>query len=92
MIHGGWALDAIAMTAKLFVYMAIPVLGAALFSGVVIGVVQVASQLSDLSVGFVPKIIIVMISLFFFGHWMLHLYAIYMMHYYANIPMWINQP
>lgn len=88
--QGGWALTAMVMTAKEFVFLAAPILGAALVSGVLIGLIQVASQISDMSVSFVPKLIIVMLVFLVSMHWLLGSYVSFLHHFYQQIPVWVN--
>ncbi|QQD72043.1 Putative flagellar biosynthesis protein FliQ [Acidithiobacillus ferrivorans] len=70
--------------------MALPLLGAALIAGIVIGFVQVATQLSDMSVGFVPKAFLIVLVLFIGGPWLVSLYIHYMAQLYMEIPHWVQ--
>jgi flagellar biosynthetic protein FliQ len=48
-----------------------PILIAGLTAGVLVSVVQAATQINDASLAFIPKILAVMFSLMFFGPWMI---------------------
>jgi len=48
-----------------------PVLILGLAAGVVVSVVQAATQINDSSLAFIPKILAVMVALMFFGPWMI---------------------
>ena len=48
-----------------------PIIGAALVTGVIVSIFQAATQVQESSLTFVPKLIVMMLVLAFFGHWML---------------------
>ncbi|CDQ11132.1 flagellar biosynthetic protein FliQ [Acidithiobacillus ferrivorans] len=90
MVHDGWMLSAVTQAARTGALMALPLLGAALIAGIVIGFVQVATQLSDMSVGFVPKAFLIVLVLFIGGPWLVSLYIHYMAQLYMEIPHWVQ--
>ena len=49
-----------------------PVLAAALVTGLVISVLQVATQLQEMTLSYVPKLLVSAIVLLFFGSWMIN--------------------
>jgi len=49
-----------------------PVLCAGLIMGVVVSVVQAATQIHEISLTFIPKIIAVAVAVVIFGQWMLN--------------------
>lgn len=49
-----------------------PVLGAALAVGLAISVLQVATQLQEMTLTYVPKMLVVVLALIALGPWMLH--------------------
>lgn len=49
-----------------------PVLGAALLVGLLISVLQVATQLQEMTLSYVPKMLVVVLALIALGPWMLH--------------------
>ena len=51
--------------------VAAPVLGAILVVGVLISIVQVATQIQEMTLTFVPKLVIVTVLLIFLGSWMI---------------------
>ncbi|OCB02172.1 flagellar biosynthetic protein FliQ [Acidithiobacillus ferrivorans] len=83
-------LSAVTQAARTGALMALPLLGAALIAGIVIGFVQVATQLSDMSVGFVPKAFLIVLVLFIGGPWLVSLYIHYMAQLYMEIPHWVQ--
>lgn len=90
MIHDGWMLVAISQTAKTGLMMAAPLLGILLIAGIVMGVIQVASQLSDMSVAFVPKTILFILVLFLMGGGITGVYLQFYQHFYKEIPNWVQ--
>lgn len=49
-----------------------PVLAAALLIGLLISVLQVATQLQEMTLSYVPKMLVVILVLMALGPWMLH--------------------
>lgn len=90
MIHDGWMLAVIGQAAKTGLIMAAPLLGALLAVGVLMGIVQVASQLNDMSIIFVPKTILLVVVLFLFGGGIADAYLHFYKHCYKEIPHWVR--
>jgi flagellar biosynthetic protein FliQ len=55
----------------LLLYVAGPLLGAGLVTGLVVSVFQAVTQVQEASLNFVPKLLAIMVVLAFLGHWML---------------------
>jgi flagellar biosynthetic protein FliQ len=53
------------------ILLAGPVLGLSMLVGLLISLLQVVTQIQEMSLTFVPKIITVALTLIFFGPWML---------------------
>ena len=49
--------------------IAAPLLGGTLFVGVVIGILQAATSIQEMTLSFIPKLIVLVVTLFFFGGW-----------------------
>ena len=49
----------------------LPVLGAGLLTGLIVAVLQATTQIQEQTLAFVPKILVVFISIGIFGPWML---------------------
>lgn len=65
---------AMKMTADLFwtgLLVCLPVLGLTMLVGLVISVLQVATQVQEMSLSFVPKLVTAGIAMIAFGPWML---------------------
>jgi flagellar biosynthetic protein FliQ len=57
--------------------LAIPVLGAALLVGLVIGLLQAITSIQEQTLSFVPKLLAIVITFVIFGPWMLRLLMTY---------------
>jgi flagellar biosynthetic protein FliQ len=75
-------MDAMMMTAKL----AAPTLLTALLVGVLIGILQSATQLQEATVAFVPKLLAVGAAVLFSGNWMLMQIMDYTKALWASVP------
>ena len=54
-----------------------PLLGALLLAGLLIGVLQAATQINDPAVGFVPRVVVVLLLVWVLGGWMMQRLAQY---------------
>jgi flagellar biosynthetic protein FliQ len=50
-----------------------PILGAALLTGLLISILQATTQIQEMTLVFVPKIVVVLLVVLIFGPWMLNL-------------------
>ena len=55
------------------IWVAAPILGVALLVGLIISVIQVVTQVQEMTLTFVPKMIAIVLVLLFIGAWMLGL-------------------
>ena len=51
--------------------VAAPLLLSALAAGVVIGMLQAATQINEMTLSFIPKLLVLVAAIFASGHWML---------------------
>lgn len=56
---------------KTALQLAMPIMVVSLVVGIAISVFQVVTQIQEMTLTFVPKIIMVVVTLAFFGNWML---------------------
>lgn len=68
------------------ILVALPVLGLSMLVGLVISIVQVVTQVQEMSLTFVPKVLTVAVTLVAFGPWMLRTVTEYARATIANIP------
>ncbi|MDR1160471.1 MAG: flagellar biosynthesis protein FliQ [Syntrophomonadaceae bacterium] len=68
-----------------------PVLVAALATGLLISIFQATTQLQEMTLVFVPKIIVVFLVLIFFGPWMLNVITGFTSELMQSIPMLLTE-
>jgi flagellar biosynthetic protein FliQ len=70
--------------------LAAPMLIAALVAGLAIGMVQAATQINEMTLSFIPKLLVLVATLFIAGPWMLKLIVSYTRQLYESIPSLIG--
>ena len=70
----------------LAVLLAGPMLGAALAVGLFIGVIQAATQVQEMTLSFIPKLLSLVVVLFLVGPWMLRLIVTFSERLFLDIP------
>lgn len=80
---------AVAMMAELFwtgLLICLPVLGLVMVVGLVISVLQVVTMVQELTLTFVPKLVVAAVSLVVLGPWMLRTLVQYCTRLWTGIP------
>ena len=67
-----------------------PILGTALAIGLLVSIVQVVTQIQEMTLTFVPKILGIVVVLLLFGHWMLTTLVNFTTRLYTDIPALIQ--
>ena len=67
-----------------------PLLGGILLVGVVIGILQAATSIQEMTLSFIPKLIIVVAILFVLGGWQILTLVEYLQGLLANLPMYLQ--
>lgn len=75
----------------LTVLLSAPLLLSALAVGLIIGVFQAATQIQEMTLSFIPKLIAIVIALFWAGAWMLQLITEFSIRLYQEIPGMLGQ-
>ena len=70
--------------------MSAPILGAALLTGLLISIFQATTQLQEMTLVFVPKIIVVFLVIILFGPWMLGVITSFTTTLYQSIPFMLT--
>ncbi len=70
------------------ILISLPVLGLSMLVGLLISIIQVVTQIQEMSLTFIPKIIVVAFSIIAFGPWMLKTLIQYAKALIGNIPMY----
>src|ERR1700683_2771495 len=66
--------------------IAAPLLLIALITGLVIGMLQAATQINEATLSFIPKLLLLVLTLFVTGPWILRVLIDFTRDLYANIP------
>ena len=66
--------------------MAAPPLLAALLTGLLVSVFQAATQINEVTLSFIPKLLAIFVVLILFGPWMLGILLDYMHELFTGIP------
>ncbi|QLK87226.1 flagellar biosynthesis protein FliQ [Arsenophonus endosymbiont of Aphis craccivora] len=75
---------------KVAIALAAPLLLAALISGLIISLLQAATQINDMTMSFIPKIIAVFVTAIVAGPWMLELFIEYTRQLITQLPQFIG--
>lgn len=68
------------------VLISAPVLIATLAVGLIVSIFQVITQIQDMSLTFIPKLVAAVLALMFFGPWMLRKLVLFSSGLISNIP------
>ena len=68
------------------VMVAAPLLIAVLVIGIIIGMLQAATQINEMTLSFIPKLIVLFVVLLFAGPWILNTLVNYTTTLFTNIP------
>ncbi len=74
----------------LTIYLSMPMLGLGLIAGLIVSIFQAVTQVQEMTLTFVPKIIAVFLGLLFAAPWMLDELTSFTRHILENIPMYIR--
>ena len=67
-----------------------PLLLIALITGLVIGMLQAATQINESTLSFIPKLLMLVLSLFVAGPWILRVLIDFTHELYASIPAMVG--
>lgn len=70
-------------------YLSLPILGVILLVGVAISVLQVATQIQEMTLSFVPKLVAAAVALIVLGPWMLRVVSEFATTVISNIPTYL---
>lgn len=82
---------ALALSAEMLwtaIYVSAPILGFSMLVGLLVSMLQVVTQIQEVSLTFIPKIITVAVVLFVFGAWMLGTVVQFASTVIGNIPLY----
>jgi len=70
--------------------IAAPLLGSALAVGLLVGMIQAATQINEMTLSFIPKLLVLVMSLVVAGPWMLSIIVNYTKQLIGQIPSLIS--
>jgi len=73
-------------TIKAIILISAPMLIAGLLAGILISVLQAVTQIQEMTLTFVPKIIAVVLAIIIFGPWMLQIIIDFTVYIFSQIP------
>jgi flagellar biosynthetic protein FliQ len=71
---------------EMTVLISAPMLGAALMTGLLVSLFQAATQINEMTLSFIPKLLVLIIVLVLAGPWMLTMMLDYMRRLFTGIP------
>ncbi len=66
-----------------------PVLGLGLLTGLLVSIFQATTQIQEQTLAFIPKIVVVLVSIVVFGPWILRVLVDFVETLYINIPHYL---
>jgi flagellar biosynthetic protein FliQ len=71
---------------EITIMVSAPLLLAALATGLLVSIFQAATQINEMTLSFIPKLLVMFVVMIVAGPWMLGVMVEYMQRLYANIP------
>jgi flagellar biosynthetic protein FliQ len=62
---------------RVTVLVAAPILAAALMSGLLVGILQAATSIQEMTLSFIPKLVVMVLAIIIFGEWQIAVLADY---------------
>ena len=72
------------------VMVAAPILGAALGTGLIVGILQAATSIQEMTLSFIPKLIVLVIVLLIVGGWQLLTLVDYFQNLLLSLPIYLQ--
>lgn len=85
-MHSDFALNLMADLLWTGLLICLPVLGLTMLIGLLISIFQVVTQIQEMSLTFVPKLVTAVVALVMFGPWMLRTLTQFTTRLWLNIP------
>lgn len=73
-------------TLELIVYLSAPLLVSALLVGLLVSVLQAATQIQEQTLSFIPKLMALVVALVVMGPWMLQMWVVFTQELFFRIP------
>lgn len=72
------------------VYVAGPLLLSILVVGLVIGLIQAATSIQEMTLSFIPKLIVLVVLVFFIGNWQISVFVDHFQNLLLEIPLYLQ--
>ena len=83
-------LDLTRQALVMIIYLSLPILLTALAVGLLVGMFQAATQINEMTLSFIPKMIAVALAILMLGPWMLHMLVEFTERLFNSIPSLIG--
>jgi flagellar biosynthetic protein FliQ len=87
-MHTDFALALVNEMLRTALWISMPLLGLSLLVGLVISIIQVVTQIQEMSLTFVPKILAVALTMIVLGPWMMSMLLQFAKTIIGNIPLY----
>jgi len=77
-------------TIEVTLYISLPILGVGLVVGLLVSLFQAVTQFHKMTLTFVPKIVAVLLSLFFLLPWLIHKMVFFTEHLITQLPQYVR--
>jgi flagellar biosynthetic protein FliQ len=75
---------------EIALYLALPILGVGLVVGLLVSLFQAVTQIQEPTLTFVPKLVVVLVSLLFLSPWMMRKMIYYTEQVIVNLPQYVK--
>jgi flagellar biosynthetic protein FliQ len=75
---------------KVTLLVSLPILGIGLLVGVLVSLLQAATQIQEMTLTFVPKILSILVGLLFLLPWIMHQLTGFALEIFTNLPTYIH--
>lgn len=75
---------------KVVLMISAPILGLGLLAGLIVSIIQATTQIQEAALSFIPKVIVVSLTLLIFGPWMMNMMYEFTLRLFENIPNYIK--
>jgi flagellar biosynthesis protein FliQ len=76
--------------AKMILLIAGPLLGISLIVGLAISIFQAVTQINEMTLSFVPKLLAMFAAMFFLGPWLISKMSSYTIGIFDGLPNWVR--
>ena len=75
---------------EMTILLGMPILAATFIVGLVVSIFQSATQIQEMTLAYIPKIVAAMVTIFLLGGWMMGKLVDFTREIFVNVPLWIR--